>query len=148
MLKSFKEEGIAGGVFGDIDLAEHRHWIERVCSDVGVTPYLPLWGKQQMEIMEEFIDLGFNAIVVAARAEIFGREWLGRRVDREFIRYVESLSRSREVTPCGEAGEYHTLVVDGPIFRKRLDVIRSRRIQRDGRWFLSVLEAVPVGKGA
>ena len=146
MLCSFREEGVTGGIFGDIDLDEHRHWIERVCGDVAVIPHLPLWGKQQKEIMEEFIALGFEAIVVTAKAELFGREWLGHVLDREFIDHVDSLSRSKDVTPCGEAGEYHTLVVDGPIFKKRLDVIRSRRIQRDGRWFLSILEAVPVDK--
>ena len=140
MLLSLKEEGVSGGVFGDIDLDEHRQWIERVCGDVAVTPYLPLWGEEQGELLKDFISLGFTAIVVAAKAELFDREWLGRKVDRDFLDHLEVLKETKEVTPCGEAGEYHTLVVDGPLFRKRLEILRSRRVLREGRWFLSILE--------
>ena len=140
MLLSLKEEGVSGGVFGDIDLDEHRQWIERVCGDVAVTPYLPLWGEKQEELLKDFISLGFTAIVVAAKAELFDREWLGRKVDRDFLDHLEVLKETKEVTPCGEAGEYHTLVVDGPLFRKRLEILRSRRVLREGRWFLSILE--------
>ena len=140
MLLSLKEEGISGGVFGDIDLDEHRQWIERVCGDVAVTPYLPLWGEKQEELLKDFISLGFTAIVVAAKAELFDREWLGRKVDRDFLDHLEVLKETKEVTPCGEAGEYHTLVVDGPLFERRLEILRSRRVLREGRWFLSILE--------
>jgi len=140
MLLSLKEEGISGGVFGDIDLDEHRQWIERVCGDVAVTPHLPLWGEQQEELLKDFISLGFTAIVVAAKAELFDREWLGRKVDRDFLDHLEVLKETKEVTPCGEAGEYHTLVVDGPLFERRLEILRSRRVLREGRWFLSILE--------
>ena len=140
MLLSLKEEGVSGGVFGDIDLDEHRQWIERVCGDVAVTPYLPLWGEEQEELLKDFISLGFTAIVVAAKAELFDREWLGRKVDRDFLDHLEVLKETKEVTPCGEAGEYHTLVVDGPLFERRLEILRSRRVLREGRWFLSILE--------
>jgi diphthine-ammonia ligase len=143
LLGSFKKEGISGGVFGDIDLDVHREWIERVCGDVAVTPHLPLWGEDQEKLLKEFIDLGFTAIVVAAKAELFGREWLGRKVDQRFLDQLKNLGKVSEVTPCGEAGEYHTLVIDGPLFKERLEIVRSRRILREGRWFLSILEAVP-----
>ncbi len=140
MLLSLKEEGVSGGVFGDIDLDEHRQWIERVCGDVAVTPHLPLWGEQQEELLKDFISLGFTAIVVAAKAELFDREWLGHKVDRDFLDHLEVLKETKGVTPCGEAGEYHTLVVDGPLFERRLEILRSRRVLREGRWFLSILE--------
>ena len=146
LLSSLKKEGVGDGVFGDIDLDVHREWVERVCTDAAITPHLPLWGQKQEKILEEFIDLGFIAIVVAARAELFGRECLGCKVDREFIRELKNLSKSKKITPCGEAGEYHTLVIDGPIFKRRLEVIRSRRIMRDSRWFLSISAAVPRDK--
>ena len=140
MLLSLKEEGVSGGVFGDIDLDEHRQWIERVCGDVAVTPHLPLWGEEQEKLLKDFISLGFTAIVVAAKAELFDREWLGRKVDRDFLDHLETLKETKGVTPCGEAGEYHTLVVDGPLFERRLEILRSRRVLREGRWFLSILE--------
>jgi len=140
MLLSLKDEGVSGGVFGDIDFNEHRQWIERVCGDVAFTFHLPLWGEEQRKLLREFISLGFIAIVVAAKAELFSKEWLGRKVDRDFLDHLESLSKTKDVTPCGEAGEYHTLVVDGPLFERRLEILRSRRVLREGRWFLSILE--------
>jgi len=139
MLKVFEKEGIEGGVFGDIDFNPHRDWIERVCAEAGMTPHLPLWGEDQKKLMEEFIDAGFEAVVVAVKAEIFGEEMLGRKIDRDFINQIDKLSRTIDITPCGEAGEYHTLVIDGPRFKKRLEITESRKVTRDERHFLDVL---------
>ncbi len=137
MLRSFKRGGVNGGVFGDIDFNEHRQWIDRVCQEVDITPHLPLWGQSQDKIMRDFIDLGFEAIVVAAKADLFGEEILGRQVDTDFIKHLET----KGITPCGEAGEYHTLVIDGPLFRKRIEIIDAKKISREGHWFLEILNA-------
>jgi diphthine-ammonia ligase len=139
MLKSFKEEGIEGGVFGDIDFNPHREWIERVCKEAGMTPHLPLWGDDQKKLMEEFIDAGFIAVVVAAKAELFGEEVLGKTIDRNFINQLDEMSQTKDITPCGEAGEYHTLVIDGPLFKKRLEITESRNVEREGIRFLDIL---------
>jgi uncharacterized protein (TIGR00290 family) len=134
MLEAFRQEGIGGGVFGDIDFNAHREWIEGVCQETGMTPYLPLWLEDQHKLMEEFIDAGFIAVVVAAKAELFGEEILGRQIDRAFL-----ASLGKDITPCGEAGEYHTLVIDGPIFKKRLEITVSQKVTRDDRHFLEIL---------
>ncbi len=139
MLLTFKEEGIEGGVFGDIDFEPHREWVTRVCREAGMTAYLPLWEEDQTGLMEEFIGAGFVSVVVAARAELFGAEVLGRKVDGDFITYLKELGKTKNITPCGEAGEYHTLVVDGPIFPKRLEITESKRIEKDGIHFLEIL---------
>lgn len=133
MLNSFKAEGIEGGVFGDIDFNAHREWIEGVCQETGITPHLPLWLEDQQKLMEEFIDAGFIAIVVAARQELFNQEILGKTVDRAFLSALP-----KNITPCGEAGEYHTLVIDGPIFNKRLEITASKTVIRDERYFLEI----------
>ena len=140
LLLALKEEDITGGVFGDIDFEEHRHWIERVCGEVDITPYLPLWGESQEKIMRDFIDLGFEAIVVATRSDLLGEEWLGRTVDLDFLKLLDELGKTKEITPCGEAGEYHTLVIDGPLFKKRVEIVESRKVLREGRWFLEILK--------
>jgi uncharacterized protein (TIGR00290 family) len=139
MVRTFKEKGIRGGVFGDIDFDEHREWIERVCKEVDITPYLPLWGESQNEILRNFIDLGFEAIVVATRADILGEEWLGRRIDLDFVKQLVELRETSGVTPCGEAGEYHTLVINGPLFKKRMEILETRKVLRDDHWFLEIL---------
>lgn len=128
-----KDEEIAAGIFGDIDLEEHREWVERVCRELGVRPIEPLWGISREELVEEFIEAGFQAIVIAVQAKHFGEEWLGRMIDTEFIDEVRSFS---DVDLCGEKGEFHTLVIDGPCFAKRLHIHDTEKVLRDGYWFL------------
>lgn len=148
MVAGLKKSGITGGVFGDIDFEPHREWVERVCREAGVKSYLPLWGGSQEKILDEFIGLGFETVVIATQADLMGEEWLGRKVDASFLADLKKLPRP--ITPCGEAGEYHTLVMDGPLFRERLEIRESRKVNKDGYWFLEIArcEAVPGGKGA
>ena len=138
MLRGFKKEGIDGGVFGDIDFNEHREWIENVCREAGIIPHLPLWLESQDELLTELIDAGFEAVVVVAKADLFDEEWLGRKIDREFLSHLAEIRQTKEITPCGEAGEYHTLVVDGPLFKRRVELLETGRALRDGRWFLEI----------
>ncbi len=138
MLREFKRKGIGGGVFGDIDFAPHREWNEKVCQKAGLTPYLPLWNEDQKTLIEEFIDAGFIAVVVVVKAELFGKEILGRIIDREFLTFLAG--RDKGITICGEAGEYHTLVIDGPLFKKRLEITKSEKVTRGEHHFLEILE--------
>ena len=143
MLRNLRQEGINGGVFGDIDFNEHRQWIERVCREAGITPHLPLWEQSQDKIMREFIDLGFESVVVAAEADLFGEEWVGRKVNLDFLSYICELKQTKDVTPCGEAGEYHTFVTDGPLFKQRIEILETSKVLRKGRWFLEILKCEP-----
>ncbi len=136
VLLTLKEQGVRGGVFGDIDLDEHRQWIERVCGDVDITPYLPLWGQVQEEILRDFIASGFEAIVVVAKADLFSEEWLGRKVDLDFL---SQLKQKLDTQLCGEAGEYHTFVTDGPLFSQRIEIVETNKVLKEGCWFLEIL---------
>ena len=138
LLRGFKAEGINGGVFGDIDFNAHREWIDRVCQEVEIIPHFPLWEENQDKIMRNFIDLGFETVVVATKADLLGEEWLERKVDLDFIKDLEKLGETKKITPCGEAGEYHTLVIDGPLFKQGLKITEARKILRDGHWFLEI----------
>jgi diphthine-ammonia ligase len=133
MLKVFKGEGITGGVFGDIDFNPHREWIEGLCAETGMSAHLPLWGEDQSRLMEEFIDAGFSAVVVAVKADILGKEFLGMKIDRKFL-----ASLGKDITPCGEAGEYHSLVIDGPFFKKSLVITGSEKVTRGDHHFLEI----------
>ncbi|MCX7911838.1 MAG: diphthine--ammonia ligase [Dehalococcoidales bacterium] len=130
-----KAHGVNSGIFGDIDFNAHREWIENVCRKAGVTPHLPLWEESHRKLMEELIDAGFEPIVVAAKTSFFGKETVGKTVDRSFLSQLEARG---DVTLCGEAGEYHTLVIDGPIFRKRLEVTEARVVTRNEHHFLEI----------
>jgi len=80
-------------------------------------------------------------VVVAVKADYFGEDVLGRKVDLGFIEYLEELGRIKNITPCGEAGEYHTLVIDGPLFQQRVEVLETRRTLAEGVWIMEILKA-------
>jgi len=131
-----KKVGVEGVVFGDIgEVPGHGDWTHRVCGELAVRPITPLWGLDPKKILTKFIGEGFEAVVVSAKADLLGKEWLGRRIDRGFVRDIlEKIG----VDPCGEFGEYHTLVIDGPMFRRRLEIIRVNEVLKDGYWFLDI----------
>lgn len=125
------------GVFGDIDLEEHREWVERVCQGAGVGACLPLWQRDRRAFMEELLEAGFEAVIVAVRDGVLPAELLGRTIDAELVAAIE-----REgADAAGENGEYHSLVVAGPLFERRLEIELGETVLRDGVWFLDVAAA-------
>jgi len=130
-----KKEGISTGIFGDIDLREHRDWVERVCKDVGIKPILPLWKEKREELLKEFIQAGFKAIIVATQAKPLGKEWLGRTIDEKLIKELKAIG---SVDLCGEKGEYHTFVYDGPIFKEPIKFTPGKKVLKDNHWFLEI----------
>ncbi len=135
-VSELKKEGVKIGIFGDIGLREHRDWIERVGREIGIKPSLPLWKEDRGKLLEDFIQAGFGAIVVATKADLLGREWLGRRIDEEFL---EDLKRVSDIDLCGEKGEYHTFVYDGPIFKRPVRFTTGRKVFKDRHWFLEII---------
>lgn len=130
---------ITGMVFGDVYLEEHKIWVDRVCKDLEIQPIEPLWGMPPEKVLEDFITLGFKAIVVSCKADLFGKEFIGKEVDEDFIKEL----RRKGICLCGENGEFHTLVVDGPIFKRRIEIIKSQAILKEGfwtHWFLDIQE--------
>ena len=135
ILSIIKEGSALRGVFGDIDMIEHRDWVERVCLESGVEPVLPLWLKEREEILNSFIDAGFKAVVVATDARYLGEEWLGREIDRTFM---DDLKILNQIDLCGEKGEYHTFVYDGPIFKRPVEFNIIKKTLIDPYWFLEI----------
>jgi uncharacterized protein (TIGR00290 family) len=141
-----KTAGINSMVFGDIYLLEHQNWVERVCGDLAITAIEPLWKNDPKKIIEEFLESGFKAVIVSCKADCLGPEFIGRSIDKKIIKEFEA----HNVCPCGEKGEYHTLVVDGPIFKKRIKIVESETIQKKGfwtHWFMDIKNYTTVDKG-
>ena len=136
MLKGLKEKGIEGGVFGDIDYPPHREWEEMVCRKADMQANLPLWQENQKDLMQEFIDAGFESVIITAKDDFFSEDILGQKIDNYFLSHNKELAKTNDITPAGEAGEYHTLVVDGPIFKYRLALLDCDTIEKDGYHFL------------
>ena len=139
-LQKLKSKDITGLVSGDICLPEHKEWIDRVCAEVGIKAVLPLWGTNTAELLTDFINAGFKAIIVSAQAEFFDKEWLGRQLDNDLAKELSKLAEKSNVDPCGEAGEFHTFVYDGPSFHKPIRLGHAVPILKDNRWFLDIQE--------
>jgi len=135
-VKSLIPEGVTGMVFGDIYLQEHKDWVERVCRELGIEAIEPLWGQDPERILLEFIDSGFEATIISAKSDLFDDKWIGQKVNKEFLSYL----KDNNIDLCGENGEYHTFVTDGPMFKKKIEIAKSQPIMRDGHRFLDTLE--------
>lgn len=139
-INKLKQKGIKGIVFGDIDVQEHKEWTDRVSSELNVRAIQPLWRYKQRDLLEEFINEGFQAIVVSLKSDLFNKEWLGRKVGKNFLKDLDELASdtANDITLCGEKGEYHTFVTDGPIFKKKIEISKGKEMLRDGRWLLDI----------
>jgi uncharacterized protein (TIGR00290 family) len=108
----FKTAGIDHAIFGDIFLEDLRKYREEQLMQVGMKAVFPLWKMNTMELVNNFIKTGFKAIVVCTDERWLDRSFAGKIIDEEFI---DSLPTN--VDPCGENGEFHSFVFDGPIFK-------------------------------
>jgi diphthine-ammonia ligase len=138
VLLQFKVKGVKGLVTGDIyEVALHEeHWLERVCKEVDITPIRPLWQGDTKQIFKDYIRAGFKATVVRTKLDVLGEEWIGRELNQQFLQDILKLSK---VDPCGEGGEYHTIVTDGPNFKNRIKLVETKVSTNDGYGHLDVL---------
>lgn len=109
------DEKIVGVVFGDIFLQDLRDFKVNLLKSSGLTGYFPLWGIDSKTILKDFIGVGFKTKICAARSDLFSKEQLGALLDDQFLSNISS-----QIDPCGENGEFHTFVHDGPIFREEI----------------------------
>jgi uncharacterized protein (TIGR00290 family) len=113
----FKAQGVLHGAFGDIDLEPHREWVERICTESGLIAHEPLWYGARRELVNEFISAGFRAVIIVVDTNQMPIKFLGREIDDGLVGELEAIG----VDACGENGEFHTFVYDGPLFRHRVD---------------------------
>lgn len=134
MLAHLPEQGITHVVFGDIIGDAHREWNETVCRSHGLTPIMPLWAQPTAQLVREFVALGGEARLVTVRSPPLDRSWLGLTLTEETVRRMESIG----VDPCGEFGEYHTVVTNCSRFSLPLVVAIGESVRRDDCWALDM----------
>jgi len=108
---------VSHAVFGDIDIASHRAWEEKVSAAASIEAILPLWQGDRKELVLAMINDGIEAMIVSCN-QTLGPNFLGRTIDVALLEELETIG----VDACGENGEYHTLVVNAPFFKNRLDI--------------------------
>ena len=128
-LLKMKEMGAKLCVFGDIDIQAHKDWGEALCRSCGLAPLYPLWGMSRRQAVEEFIESGFKARITAVDTTKMDRSYLGEAITPKLIEKLEQ----DNVDVRGENGEYHTIVTDGPIFKKPLEITFGSE-EFDGRY--------------
>jgi len=126
--------GITHVIFGDIMYESNREFPERVCAAEGLIPVEPLWGEPTATLYREFVATGAEARIVTVRDGVLDTSWLGRRLTLDLLPEITATG----VDPCGENGEYHTVVVNAPLFSSRISVITHDYVCHGGCWVVDL----------
>jgi len=135
-VRDLREQGerIDAAVFGHIKT--HKPLVDRICGELDLTLLMPLWKRNSKRLLEEMRESGLEIVVVSAKESLMGKEWLGGKIDEKFIDELKRQDSS--IDPCGENGEFHTLVTDAPMFKKKIIITGSDRVLQDGYWYLDI----------
>ena len=134
-----QQDGIAVLITGDIDLVEGMpKFVRECCRGLDVEVFMPLWQRNRTELMRKLIDVNFEVIFTLVKQPWFTADWLGRRIGVESLQELEELHQSTGMDACGENGEYHTMVLNGPMFRERLTLELGTSKLTDQMAYLSV----------
>lgn len=135
-LTDFQKAGVSSVVFGDIHLEGVRKYREDNLSKVGMKAIFPIWGRDTVELVKTFVDLGFKAIVTCVDSKVLDKTFTGRIIDDSFLTELPA-----NVDPCGENGEFHSFVFDGPIFNRRIQYTIGQIVLRDSFYFCDLIPA-------
>jgi uncharacterized protein (TIGR00290 family) len=130
----YRDKGINSVAFGDLFLQDIRAYRQRLLAKHDMVGLYPIWGRDTSKLIGEFIGLGFKAAVVCVDPAQLDPTFLGRVIDQEFLEELPP-----HVDPCGENGEFHTFVFDGPIFREPVEFTFGEIVCRDSFWFCDLL---------
>jgi uncharacterized protein (TIGR00290 family) len=126
-LSEAKEKGAEVCVFGDIDIEGHLKWCSSRCEKTGLTAYFPLWQEPRKKVVHEFIDSGFFSLITIIDSARLPKRFLGQVLTKETADAIEESGADI----CGENGEYHTFVFDGPIFKNKIELSAGEKFERD-----------------
>jgi uncharacterized protein (TIGR00290 family) len=130
ILTKYKKAGVTSVVFGDIFLEDVKRYREANLLKIGMRGIFPLWKSDTFECATALIRLGFKAIVTCVDSKFLDRSFAGRSFDEKFLAELPS-----SIDPCGENGEFHSFVWDGPIFQRRVSHRIGRVYLRDNRFY-------------
>jgi uncharacterized protein (TIGR00290 family) len=129
-LQEYRESGVEFVIFGDLFLEDIRAYREKFLKRIGMKGIFPLWKKETKTLAKQFIDSGFRAIIICVDTQTLSEEFAGRDFDYELLN-----SFPPNVDPCGENGEFHTFVYDGPIFNQPLRIEKGQKYLQQNRFY-------------
>ena len=137
---------IQGVVSGAISSRYQKKRIDKICQELNLESISPLWQEDSMRLLKEIVNQNFEVIIVGVYAYGFDENWLGRKIDSTTIKNLAELNDKHQISLVGEGGEYETLVLDAPFFKKRIQVLQTERIWENHSGYLLVKEAKLVDK--
>jgi len=133
-LRSFLTQGVASVAFGDIFLEDLKAYREKNLEKLGMKAIFPIWKRETRELINTFITHGYRAVISCIDPRVLPPSFAGRMIDHEFVHDLP-----RNVDPCGENGEFHSFVFDGPLFKRPIQIGRGESLERDGFWFCDLI---------
>jgi uncharacterized protein (TIGR00290 family) len=133
-LRQFLARGVASVAFGDIFLEDLKAYREKNLAKLGMKAVFPIWKRDTRELINSFIRLGYRAVLSCIDPRVLPRSFAGRMIDAEFVHDLPG-----KVDPCGENGEYHSFVFDGPLFSEPVRIARGESVERDGFQFCDLI---------
>jgi diphthine-ammonia ligase len=137
---------VDGVVTGAVLSTYQKERIDRLCDELGIKSVAPLWHQDQLEIMKELIALKFKVIIVGVYAYGLDQTWLGREINTETLQKLVELNQKFQISLVGEGGEYESLVLDAPIYKKRLQIVESKTSYENNNGVLVIKKAKLVDK--
>jgi diphthine-ammonia ligase len=137
---------VDGVVTGAIQSTYQKQRIDRLCDELGIESVAPLWHQDPHELMKELINLKFKVIIVGVYAYGLDQTWLGKEITSESLEKLVELNEKYQISLVGEGGEYESLVLDAPIFKKRIEIIKAEASYENNSGVLTIKEARLVDK--
>jgi len=134
-IKKLKTDGITGGIFGDIDLQVHFDWIKEVLNEVSLKVHMPLWQESRISLVEEILQKGYKAKIISINMNTTPEKYLGLDLTKDVVEEM----KKEGIDPSGEGGEFHSLVYDGPLFKKPLEFTTGKTSRIDHHLCLEIL---------
>jgi diphthine-ammonia ligase len=132
-----EKKGIETLVTGDISLVDGRpNWIRECSRPSGMQVLTPLWEQDRLGILKRLLNHGFRVILSGGYQPWFTEDWLGRELNNDSLEELCRLGQEKGIDLCGEQGEYHTIVLDAPFFKKRIILDAFRRSRHESLWFM------------
>jgi len=137
---------VDGVVNGAISSQYQKKRIDKICRELNLKSIAPLWHEDPVKLLKEMINLGFQVLIVGVYAYGFDVSWLGRKIDLEALNDLIELNKKYGISPVGDGGEYETLVLDAPIFKKKIQLLQTKKIWENQSGHLLVEKAELVNK--
>lgn len=142
VLSKIKDKGVKAVFSGALYSSYQKSRIDKICSELSLKSYTPLWHREPINYMKEIIDLGFEVIITSVASEGLDESWLGRKINHDLLKEIIKVHHKYGVHPAFEGGEAETMVLDCPLFKKRIEIMDAEKIWNIDSGYLFIKKAV------